>query len=326
VADLYTQFVELPSNQIGGKFAAIRLSQVRSDFLAKDQNGAPIFLLHDESHSTFTPGVTLKTVRVQYHVTCQIDVDGTEHHGQFALISCDEQAPDLFQLFIRCVAAALPKLPSSAQTNDIEDLVRALLDLFRSINAPGRKDVVGFWAELFTITLARDTVRAVIAWHSDPFERFDFSFAQGVLEVKATQGSLRRHEFALEQLQAPSQNFGLIASFLLQAQSNGAGVMDLAKLIETRLGSNFDLIEKLWSNVVKALGSDFDEKLDYCFSTAQAEKQLRVIRMQDIPAPAKPIDTRIFNIRFEVDLTDSVGTGSNSISQVFDDTTITVAA
>jgi hypothetical protein len=324
MADLYSQFVELPSNQIGGKFAAIRLSQLRKDFLAKDKNGAPIFLLHDESHLTFTPGVTLKTIRVQYHIACQIDVDGTAYHGQFALISCDEHVPDLYQLFISCVAAALPKLPPVAQTNDIADLIRALLDLFRSINAPGRKDIVGLWAELFTITLVKDTVRAVTAWHNDPFERFDFSFAQGVLEVKATQGNLRLHEFALEQLQAPTQNFGVVVSFVLQAQTNGVGVMDLAKLIETRLGSNFDVIEKLWSNVVKALGSDFGEKLDYCFSTAMAEKELRVFSMKDIPTPTVPTDNRISNIRFQVNLTDSVGTVQASLSQVLDSVIVTI--
>jgi Putative PD-(D/E)XK family member, (DUF4420) len=317
MSNLYEQFLQLPQAQLEGTFAAIQLSQVRRDFLAKDRFGAPVFLLHDESNSTFTPGVTLKTIKVQYHVICQIETDKKKADGKFALIFCDANTPDLHELFTSCVAPALARLPESAQTSDIATLVAALLDLFRAMNAPGRKDIVGLWAELFVITLMKDTADAVRAWHANPYERFDFSSTRSVLEVKASHSSHRIHEFSLHQLQPPSGKRGGVVSLLLQSEADGIGVLDLAYQIEALLNGSIDLREKLWSNVVKALGSDFTGKLDHRFSLAVASKELRVLGMRDIPAPDQPTDTRISDIRFRVDLTNiALATHANASLQL----------
>jgi hypothetical protein len=319
MSDLYDQFRQLPQAHKEGAFAAIRLSQLRGDFLAKDRDGAPVFLVHDESNSAFTPGVNLKTIKVQYHVTCQIESEAKLTDGRFALIFCDADSPDLYELFTSCVAPALAKLPQHAQTSDIANLVAALLDLFRALSAPGRKDIVGFWAELFVITKMKDTADAVRAWHANPYERFDFSSTRSVLEVKASHSNLRVHEFSLQQLQPPSGKRGTVASLLLQSETGGIGVLDLAFQIEALLNGSIELREKLWSNVVKALGSDFSGKLDYRFSTGIASKELRVLRMRDIPAPEQPTDARISDIRFRVDLTNiPSATQTNGLQQLDD--------
>lgn len=301
--DLFEEFQALVPATSSTEFAAVPLGTRRNDFLAKSGDGAPVFLVSDASTATYTPGTTLKHLSVQFHATCRVQSSAGSVDGQFALITCDASVPELYELFVRCVGAAIEQLPIVAKTQDIESCVRSLLNLFRVMNAPGAREVAGLWAELFVILQAVDVSAAVRAWHADTFERFDFSWSGGVLEVKATQGSVRAHEFSLEQLAAPSAGLGLVASLLLQPLTNGVGVMELATKIETALCDQNDLRQRLWSNIATALGSEFSEKLDRRYDHGFAERQVATFNMNDVPSPDQPSDPRVTGVRFRSDLT-----------------------
>lgn len=161
----------------------------------------------------------------------------------------------------------------------------------------------------------------ITAGHDDQFERFDFSWPGGCIEVKATVREQRLHEFALEQLQAPITGQGFVASLLLQPMSGGVGIMDLAKSVEAEISDDPMLKQKLWENVTSALGSDFSNRLDRRFDPSYAERQLIVFAMNDIPAPKQPENPRITSIRFCADLSDIQSsfesTGSAVLRQLF---------
>lgn len=301
--DLFEEFQVLAPAASRAEFAAVPIGGRRNDFMAKSADGAPVFLVSDSSAATYTPGTTLKHLSVQFHATCRVQSPAGSVDGQFAVVACDTSVPELYELFVRCVGVAIEQLPDVARTQDIEACVRSLLNLFRAMNAPGGREIAGLWAELFVITQAVDTSAAVRAWHADTFERFDFSWPGGVLEVKATQGSVRAHEFSLEQLAAPSAGLGLVASLLLQPLTNGIGVMDLATKIDIELHSENDLRQRLWSNIATALGTEFSEKLDRRFDLSFAGRHLLTFNMTDVPAPAHPSDPRVMGVRFRSDLT-----------------------
>lgn len=300
--DLLAEFQQLPRATSDADFSATRISARRRDFLAKGVEGAPVFLLQDASSAQYTPGVALRHLSVQFHNTCRVITENSTLEDQFAVLACDASVPELHELFIRCVGAAIDQLPETAGTQDLESCVRGLLNLFRSLSAPGSREIAGLWAELFVIVRSGDVPAAVRAWHSDIFERFDFSWPDAVLEVKATQGSVRLHEFALEQLDAPSEGSGNMASLMLQPMTNGAGILDLANEIDEALAGNALCRERLWANIASALGNEFGSKLDRRFDSAFAERNLVVYSMTDIPRPSRPSDARISAIRFRVDL------------------------
>ncbi|QEK90879.1 PD-(D/E)XK motif protein [Achromobacter insolitus] len=301
--DLFAEFLALVPTASPAEFAAVPTSERRCDFLAKSADGAPVFLISDSSAATYTPGVSLKHLSVQYHATCRILSSTGCIEGQFALIMCHPAEPELYELFVRCVGAAVQQLPDVARTQEIEACVRSLLSLFRAMSAPGGRELAGLWAELFVITLAADAASAVRAWHSDAFERFDFSWPDVVLEVKATQDPLRVHEFSLEQLSPPLSGRGVVASLLVQPLTNGLGVMDLANRIDARLHGENNLRQRLWSNIATALGNEFGQKLDRRFDVSFAERQVAVFEMEDIPAPCLTQDPRVSSVRFRSDLT-----------------------
>lgn len=300
--DLFEEFQALVPAASSTDFAAASVGTRRNDFVAKRPDGAPVFLISDSSAAAYTPGTTLKHLSVQFHATCQVQSPAGSFDGQFALIACDASVPELYELFIRCVGAAIEQLPDTAETKDIESCVRSLLNLFRAMNSPGGREIAGLWAELFVITQAVNTSAAVRAWRADTYERFDFSWPGGVLEVKATQGAVRVHEFSLEQLTAPSGRLGMVASLLLQPLTNGCGILTLAGQIDAALTGHGDLRERLWRNITSALGKDFDDKLDRKFDVAFAKRHLKLFNMYDIPSPAPPEDQRITSVRFRVEI------------------------
>lgn len=306
---LFAYFQELAPALSATEFTAVPIGERRNDFLAKGPEGEPVFLLSDSSSVVYTPGTTLRHLSVQFHLTCRVQTQSGPVDGQFAAVACDASVPELFELFIRCVSVAVEQLPDEARTRDIQGCVSSLFSLFRAMNMPGGREIAGLWAELFVIAQALDVVAATRAWHADTFERFDFSGPDGVLEVKATQGEVRIHEFALEQL-APPIGQGLVGSLLLQPLTNGTGVMDLATQIDTALQGNNELRQRLWSNIAAALGNDFSGKLDRRFDLRHAEQHVEVFNMRDIPAPERPSDSRVTGVRFRADLSTVVSSAS----------------
>lgn len=300
--DLCQAFARLPFASSPTDFSAFPLPGARSDFLAKTSDGGPVFLLQDSSSATYSPAIELKHLSIHFHSTCRVTTDEGIAEGQFAVVSCDAGAAELHELFIRCLAAAAEQLPSTADTTDLQRCVQSLLDLFRALGRPSGREVAGLWAELFVIARSRDIAQALRAWHADKFERFDFSWSSGRLEVKASVGELRQHEFALEQLQSPTGGGGYVVSVLLQALSGGVGVIDLADEIEATLPQFPSLRQKLWENVASALGSDFAQRLDRRFDTFYAERSIVVYAMSDVPAPDQPRDPRVTAVRFRADL------------------------
>ena len=156
---------------------------------------------------------------------------------QFCVVSCEVTAPELYELFVRCIGAAIEKLPSSAATREIEYCILSLRDLFRALSLPGGREISGLWAELFVIETCGNPAHALSVWHEDQFDKFDFSNGAMRLEVKSSVRGFRAHEFALEQLEVPNEGAGYVASMLLQPLTGGIGVLDLARNIEVGICS-----------------------------------------------------------------------------------------
>jgi hypothetical protein len=312
VSSTYSLFLDLPSAVTHAEFKAILLSVKRKDFLAKNEDGAPVFLLHDSSAAKYSPGINFRHLSAQFHTTCRIHTDMVDIEDQFCLVWCDAAVPELHELFVRCVSAAIEELPENCGTQELEFNILQLRDLFRALAQPSSREVSGLWAELFVISRCRNPTRALELWHEDQFDRFDFSSNAIHIEVKSTVRGLRAHEFALEQLHPPSEGTGFVVSILLQPLTGGIGLLDMARVVEAAVNGMPRLKQKLWENVAKALGSDFSDKLDKCFDLTFAERGLVVYSMNDIPRPDAPSDSRITALRFISDLSSIVSSLPNT--------------
>jgi len=310
--DLYASFIDLPRAVINGEFQALPLSPRRKDFLAKNDGGTPVFLLHDASTARYTPALKFRHLSAQFHVTCRVQTNEGAVEDRFCLILCDEATTELHEIFVRCISAAIEELPNAAGTRELETCILQLQDLFRALAVPSSREVSGLWAELFIVSRCGNPARAISLWHEDQFDRFDFSSSSMRLEVKSSVRGIRAHDFALEQLEPPLQGHGCVASMLLQPLTGGVGVLELARSIEAAVMSVPRIRQKLWHNVATALGGDFSDKLDRRFDPVFAEKHLIIYSMKDVPRPATPSDPRVTALRFVSDLSSVVSSLQSS--------------
>ena len=303
MSSFFSSFLVLPHATPPTEFEAIPLSATRKDFLAKTDDGAPVFLLHDSSAAKYNPGVNFRYLSAQFHTTCRVRTNFVDVEDQFCMVWCDTAAPELHELFVRCVGAAIEELPESCGTRELESCISQLRDLFRALAQPSSREISGLWSELFVISRCGNSLSALSLWHEDQFDRFDFSSSTLHIEIKSTVRGLRAHEFALEQLQQPVGGAGFVVSMVLQPLTGGISVLDLAREIEAEVAGFPRLKQKLWENVAKTLGADFSDKLDKRFDRTFAERNLTVYSMNDIPRPETPSDPRITALRFVSDLT-----------------------
>ncbi|WP_281211559.1 PD-(D/E)XK motif protein [Pseudomonas fulva] len=297
-------FSNLAAAPRADEFCALSISDRRKDYLAKGEQGEPVFLLHDASGVTYTPAIHYRYVHVTFSNLCRVDCVGGSIQDNFAIVACDPGSPELYDLFISCFGAAIETLPEYSEAKHISAAVKELLTLFRELVKPSAKEVTGLWAELFLIKSSARKSDLIAGWHDDPSERFDFSFNDMVLEVKSTTKPVRAHEFSLSQLYAPTGKCGLIASILMLPSVGGVGVMDLARDIECSIMHDSGLRQKLWRNVAKALGSDFSDSLDRRFEFGFSKNNLEFYDVSDIPLVAEVLDPRISNVRYVVSLVD----------------------
>ena len=195
--------------------------------------------------------------------------------------------------------AALPDKPS---TSDIEKAIREFVEALSALSLPSSRALAGLWAELWLMTVASDPRAAVTAWHRDPTDRFDFSFAAHFVEVKATEREERNHEFSYEQLRR-SEVPVKVASLRLRRAQGGKSVVDLLASLQDGLPA--ELRTKLVRNVFGAIGSAVSEASEIRFDVAFAESNLRVITAEKVPVVLIPDGSPISAVRFRVNLDDS---------------------
>jgi len=304
MSSLFYKFSELPFDNSHDEFVAIPVSEKREDFIAKSITGAPVFLLNDSGSEKYHPSINFQNFTVDFNVACSINTNSDTLKGNFCIITFNEDLQELHEIFINCVCSALDNLPEVTNTKKLELFILGLGELFRTLNSPEGREITGLWSELFIILISGNPTLALISWHSDPYNVFDFNNSGVDLEVKSTIKLDRIHEFSLEQLSPNCLENGYVASILLKENVCGYGIVELANEIECLIEPCSKLKEKLWANIMKTLGSNFSEKLDKFFDIDYAKQNARIYYMSDIPRINNPNDNRITNIRFKSNIND----------------------
>jgi len=308
----FDDFKRVSPSKAGVEFDAIPLPGDRGDYLAKSQNGSPVFLLADAKTGQYHPSLQLRYLSADFQLTCRLSTEGGEMEGVFALVSCSSDEPELHELFIRCFDAVRDQLGTKADTEDIKKTVQNLAALFRAFSLPSQRSITGLWAELFTVVRSSSIVNAMRIWRVGAFDRFDFSDSSLAIEVKATTGQFRSHEFSLEQLSSPVGRAGYVVSMLMQPITGGTSVLDLVSTIETQIATEPRLRQKLWENVINDLGSDFGTSLDRRFDVSYAQRNCMIFRFQDIPQPRPISDPRVAKVRFVADCSSAISSVTDS--------------
>jgi hypothetical protein len=271
-----------------------------------------VFLLADAKTGQYYPSLQLRYLNAEFQLTCRLKTEKRELEGTFALVSCTSEEPELHELFVRSFNAVREQLSDKANTEEIKTTVQNLATLFRAFSKPSQRSITGLWAELFTIARSEVIADAMKMWRDDAFDRFDFSSTSRVIEVKATNGQLRSHEFGLEQLCSPVGGQGFVVSTLLQPITGGTSVLELVATIEAEIVAEPKLRQKIWANVIHDLGSDYGTSLDRRFDMSYAQRHVKIFRFEDVPQPQLKPDPKITKVRFIADCSTTISSVSDS--------------
>lgn len=281
---LWTRFQNLKPTADSGVVTAIGCGAGNQHLLVRGAFGEPALLLSTEPRTAPRADIRLKHVGVQFDRRFEIahSDDGDLEVGNFCKFTCDPSGPHLHQYFVELMAATANTHKGVLAQQTTDELVDALLELFRKLSLPADRSVTGLWGELLLIQLATSPGEFVDAWHLRATDGFDFSFTDGRIEVKATERPSREHEFSLKQVRS-GRPTDLVASVTLSRSSAGLSALDLARLIAERLNASQQ--GKLWRLVIETLGDDADADGEQRFDVNSASDALTFVRAADVPAP-----------------------------------------
>lgn len=314
---IWAQFESLTNTLDSSAVSAIRCGPTKQHLLVKGQYGEPLLLLASELRVNPRAPISLKNVSVSFDVSYETTTleTGSVSTGCFCRFSCDPQNSTLHRYFVEILAATAEAHEGRLTQTVVDDIVEALLELFRKMAAPPRKTVAGLWGELLLIHAGAHPGVFVDAWHSAVTDTFDFSFLDARLEVKATERPIREHEFALKQVRGGRPG-DLIVSVRLARSSVGATVLDLTRDIASRVS----LIqqEKLWRLVLETLGDGAEGAEEQTFDVVTAIGDLLFLPAIAIPAPTVSVvdESVILDVRFRANIS-AINAKLRIVSAVF---------
>ena len=288
------------------RFSAILISDYEPHRLGRDAQGRPLLLIAvmEVPSPRQTPPVDLEHLRVLYNQACRVSrSDGAFEEGRFAIIHCTGEDPTLQTYFLRVASTVVMSLKDRPTQSDVAHSINQLIELFRVMAKPRRKDVQGLWAELFLIAQSEQPAILVKAWHTLPEDRYDFAMDDQRIEVKSFSGSIRQHHFSLVQLHPPEGVKTLIASMLVEHSQVGESIAELREKIQVHLGGDSNLLLHLDKVIALTLGNGWQQIDEACFDQTLAKESLVFYRAAAIPSVDPKLPCGVSGVHFKSDLT-----------------------
>lgn len=295
---MYETFAALPGPTKNGSYT-VETSNNWSR-VGRSHDGHPVLLMRF-SRELANPDRRVLSV-IEYRPPMDVEVVGATGTTRLALLECKTTDVQLQSYFFRIAQTLIFDDPSTEDEQAFTKALDRLISLFRAIQKPGTRSVQGVWAELALIRMAPNIQDAVLAWHSNPHELYDFSNGSVRLEVKSTAKPFREHEFILDQLGSVDPGMTLVASMLLREDPDGASIVDLMNDLRTITRDMPGIHERLLGIVGESLGQGWLTANAVKFSLDGARGDLRVFSGDQIPTIPQPLPIGITDVRFTVKL------------------------
>ncbi len=240
----------------------------------------------------------LENLRIRYNLSIVVQDEAVVRKEKVAILETRGSTEWLQLTFLQVLASVLPSL-GDATEREIAEVIRSLVEMFRALARPGKKNTEGLWGELFVISQAGDPELAAQCWHVTPHDRYDFSLEHYRIDVK-TSSAGRSHHFSYTQV-APQDNVTIvIASVLTQALPGGTSILDLLSQITARVASK-NVSGNLTRTAMETLGKGWEIGSTLEFDAQRAEHSLKWFDGEAIPKVLPP-PAHVFEVAFRSDL------------------------
>jgi len=157
--------------------------------------------------------------------------------------------------------------------------------------------------ELLLLDLSPDPIFAIQAWRKHTDDRYDFSYENVRVEVKATQNRSRVHHLTYEQCAPPQHAIGILASVIVESAGGGQSLTELVQSIERRVGADREAVFRLLEVVAETLGDSLVGALGERYDRGIAEDSILYFDLRAVPAIRGDQPRGVSQVRFQSDLT-----------------------
>jgi hypothetical protein len=269
--------------------------------VGKDESGCPCLLIATGTATKSQPRVplVLENLAVLFDLSCQVSSPSSPTQlGTFTVLKCvaaDLVVRSYFLSLLPGISAAIGGFGDRAK---VAAVVEDLVELFRALGAPPKKEIQGLWGELLLIHEAEDPVVLAEAWHAEPSDRYDFNTGWERVDVKTTSQAPRKHHFLLEQLCPPKGTRLMIASVVVQRSGAGLSVFDLLDEICRKVAQQPQLHLRLVSQVHQTLGDTWQSARNVRFDHEAARQSLQYYDSAQIPKVGLPLPEGVSQVSF----------------------------
>jgi hypothetical protein len=306
--ELFTQ-LDQPSGE-GHLYSTADLGADKRARVGKSSRGTPAFLLA-ATDPRLAP-IHLRNLSAVFNAPCRLMVDGGERDELLTVVECLSTDREVQALFLRGLGPVVELVARTAVPGDVRKAVESLAELFRALNRPRTRSVLGLWGELLVLAHASNPARMARGWHVEFDERFDFAEERLRIEVKTTRSPRREHEVSLEQIRSDGIEI-LLVSIQTGESAGGTSVGQLMNELLSRLAGCPGEQLLVMEGVAGALGSEWSTALDVAFDRQRARSSMSFYSADEVPAVSTPIPSQVRDVRFTVDLS---STASVSLAEV----------
>lgn len=280
-------------------YGAVAIQERRNLFLAKGVGDSAVLLIATANlFESYPTPIQLENLSVQHGMAGSIHGHPLPAGQKFSVVTLTNSDATLLGVFLRFAGFLGGALGEAPTSKDVAREIRELVDMLQCLRQPCRRSVQGLWAELLLIAESGDPAPWLNAWHNDPQDLHDFHFTEGRIEVKSSSGGFRQHHFSHRQLWPPHGKPLAVASVLVDADTSGASVFQLAVDIRPHLSA--DSATRLDRIMLEVLGRDFARAGEFCFDRASAKSSIRFYPVETVPRLSEEMPDQISDVSYSV--------------------------
>ncbi|WP_157955933.1 PD-(D/E)XK motif protein [Devosia indica] len=284
-----------------GSFSVSQVSGHRAYYAGRTALGQACLLIATSDVGRTVP-LLLVGLEVFFSIPCRIREYGEEERTETLTAAiCMSSDPAIEEYFSNVCETLIQQFGPNPSAVTVEEGILFLVDLFRKLGDPSKREVIGLAGELCVIHEAGNADRAVEAWRSEKTDRYDFAVGTLRIEAKASSSRDRRHSFSLEQTRPSAASSAFVASIFIEAAGGGTSLAALIRSIEGRL-TDPDLIGRFRLIIADSLGERLPLALRWRFDLELARASLAFFDISTIPSLVGDIPAGVSQVRFLSDL------------------------
>ena len=302
---LYSIFCNIvPASENQEQFSVESVSTNLPHKIGKTFEGFPILFI-ECINDTPTTDIRLKLFAVSFNQMCNLSDSEGIITQKFNVILLKSENADIQQYFFELVSLIFHRLPAKPTVNGLKIEISKVISLFTA-SAPLSKEVVkGLWTELFIIANSKTPEYLIQSWHVSPEDKYDFNDGKDKIEVKSTSSTIRKHSFAIEQLNPNPGSQLLIVSVVVVASGLGKNIFDLIDDISSRVSTE-DFILKVKQIVYETIGPHIDDVSKIRFDVNMALNTVAFYDHRSVPSiDMSNVPSNVHDVHFTSILSDS---------------------